>query len=66
MARSPLPERRTGRTGGNESVPEPEVAGRAPMDRFRALTKRLLSVSREEVTQAEAKRSQQEEAERKN
>lgn len=51
---SPL-ERRAAKAGESGRSPEPEASGQAPMDKFRTLARRLLSVHREEVAEMEAK-----------
>ena len=52
MARPPLPER-TAKAAG--SGPEPEANRPTPMDRFRSLAQRLVSVSRADIAEKEAK-----------
>ena len=64
MAQSP-PERENAKIGAGGSSPGSEASGQDPMNRFRMLTKRLLSVSREEIVEREALRGMGSKAEHK-
>ncbi len=66
MAQPPRPERDDAKAGAGESSAEPGTSGQDAMDRFRALTKRLLSVSHEELVERETLRGRKPGAERKN
>ncbi len=66
MAQPPRPERESAKAGAGGSSVEPDTSGRDPMDKFRALTKRLLFVSRAEVAEREALHGRKPRAERKN
>lgn len=65
MAQPPRPERENAKAGAGGSSTEPDTSGQDPMHKFRALTKRLLMVSREEVAEREALRGRRPRAEHK-
>lgn len=65
MARSPRPERENAKVGAGKGSAEPGTGGQDAMNKFRALTRRLLLVSHEEVAEREALRGRKPEVERK-
>lgn len=65
MAQPPRPERENAKAGAGRGSSGSEASGQDPMNKFRALTKRLLAVSREEVAEREALRGRKSKAERK-
>ena len=65
MAQPPRPERESAKAGAGGSSPGSEASNHTPVGKFRALTKRLLSVPREEVAELEASRRKRPKAESK-